>query len=98
MKTYALFIVTLCFAFNISSAGIENGYTEILGANASLNSIRMLLESKALSMTEKQSMKGKKEALINYIAWHHVTEKFIAQFKIISPALYNELDTLKDSK
>ena len=99
MKTCVLFFLLSCHAAAISVAEIRNGYDDIDGAHASLLSIRKLLrEGKSIPLAEKQTMKHKKNALEHYIIYHRLTERLLIIFRTISPELYAEIDTLKDSK
>lgn len=88
-----------CFVAPICLAEIRNGYSEIAGARSSLTSIRKLLnETHGLSHIERQNMRFKMEDLERYIIHHALTEKLLIIFKDISPDLYAEMDTLKDSR
>ena len=98
MKTYVLSIA-LCFLVAISStAKIKNGYgVDIKGAHESLKSIKALLEGN-LPLLQRTSMKMKMEDLIDFITYHELTEKLLNQFRMISPEVYLNIDTLTDKK
>lgn len=98
MKTYAL-LITLCFVVALTSpAKIKNGYAvDIEGARESLKSIRLLLKGD-LPLLQRTSMKIKTEDLINFITYYELTEKLLDQFRMISPWMYLQIDTLTDKK
>lgn len=99
MKTYALYIFLGCLIAPICLAEIKNGYSEIAGARSSLLSIRRLLnENEGLTHLERQNMKYKRDGLERYIIYYAFTEKLLAIFRAISPDLYAEMDTLRDSR
>jgi hypothetical protein len=99
MKTYALFLALYFFLVCSSTGHIKNGYTDIEGARASLKSIQTLLkEKKDLPLLVKESMKNKRDNLIDYITYYEMTEIMIVQFRLVSPELFDEIDALKDAK
>lgn len=99
MKTHRSFIAMLLAASQLSFATIRNGYTDIDGARTSLKSITTLLEdSRQLSFAERQSMKTKRDMLLDYIHWHEITEQLLSQFRLISPDLYTTIDKLMDRR
>src|SRR5690349_14026258 len=99
MKACVLFI-HLWLSTVFSTVGeIKNGYVDIAGARASLNSIRILLDQRNnVSLEERESMKRKRDRLIHYITYYELTQRLLTQFRDIAADLYNEIDTLKDSK
>lgn len=99
MKMYALFLFLGCLVASGCLAEIKNGYSEVAGARSSLICIRKLLEeNKGLSHLERQNMKHKRDDLERYIIHYAFTERLLAIFRAISPELYAEMDTLKDSR
>jgi hypothetical protein len=98
MKTYVLFIALCFFVVITSPARIKNGYgVDIGGAHESLRKIKLLMEGD-LPMLQRASMKNKIADLINFITYHELTEKLLEQFRMISPDLFQEIDTLTDKK
>lgn len=98
MKTYALFVIGCFFLLSTSSpAKIKNGYVDIQSAHGSLRSLKILLkDDRSLSVFQRLSLRNKMADLIEFISYYELTEKLLDQFKTISPALYHEIDTLKD--
>ena len=98
MKTYGLFIALCLFLAIASPAKIKNGYTvDIEGARESLKRIKLLLEGD-LPLLQRTSMKMKANDLLDFITGYELTGKFLDQFRMISPRLYLQIDTLTDKR
>jgi hypothetical protein len=51
-----------------------------------------------LSAADKRNMKTSLKKLIAYQSYYDLTEELLNQFKLISPGLYNRIDSIKDAK
>jgi hypothetical protein len=99
MKIYALSIVVNIFIMANSFGEIKNGYGIIIAdARRELENINQLLAGGSLSPHQKQELKTKTRMLENIIEYHEVTKKLLLLFSMISPDLYNPIDTIKDCK
>lgn len=98
MKTYVLFIALSLVVFTSSSARIRNGYErDIESAERSLRNLRTLLkEDKNLSVFQRLQISNKIDVLIGFVSYHELTDQFLEQFRMISPDLYYEIDSVKD--
>jgi hypothetical protein len=77
---------------------VRNGYEkDIAGFRQSLESLKEMLQTdQSLRASERRRMKENIKLLVNLIVYHEITDSLLKQFKIISPHLYNTMDTLKD--
>lgn len=98
MKTYALFILAFLLVSYSSPAEIKNGYgIDIKGALESLKSLNTTLSSeKNLSESERKKINSQIEKIQKFIAHYDLTTQLLAEFRIISPALYDEINFIKD--
>jgi hypothetical protein len=98
MKPYCLSLALLVFALNPSFAEIRNGYA--VGINAAFASLKVcssaLREDHHLPSFRRKALEAKVRELVKYITYYEVTENLLKQFKVISPELYHEVDTIKD--
>src|SRR5688572_19961310 len=100
MKTYFVVITILIFSSGNVDGKIRNGYeSQIHDAELSLKSLDSLVkENTNLSPLQRRKIKSAILSLIIYITYYELTEKLLEQFRIISPELFNEIDTIKDYK
>ncbi|MBA4057664.1 MAG: hypothetical protein C0490_23320 [Marivirga sp.] len=79
---------------------IRNGYeSRLQGYKASLESLKLKLsEGNHFSIIQSARIKSQIKDLINLISYCELTQKLIEQLKIVTPAIYNDLDTIKDKK
>ncbi len=100
MKTYCLFITMFAITWSNLFGEIKNGYgTEIFKMRDSLETLTSILDiSNNLPASQKRKIETKIKLLLIDISYYELTEKLLDQFKIISPVLYNEIDTIKDRK
>lgn len=93
---FIIFIVTIGNVFG----EIKNGYEkEIFQMRESLKSLNALLHiNNNLSAVQRRKIEYRIDSLINNISNYELTKNLLEQFKIISPDLYSEIDTLKDNK
>ncbi len=100
MKTFYLVILLfVCLSSHVVGR-IRNGYeSELQYAKTSLQKLNSLLvEDKDMTAAQRLEMKSGVEALINYISFYEITEALIQQLRIVSPGIYNEIDSIKDKK
>jgi hypothetical protein len=86
---------------NINLFGeIRNGYgIEINGARASLKTLEGIVEGdKNLSIFQNADLNMKVERLRKFITYYELTESLLEQFRAITPGIYHEIDSIKDSK
>lgn len=89
MKTYVLFTMFYMLIVSITSGKIFNGYgKEIHTARASLKNLT--------SLTANSNVKIRIEHAKQFILYYELTEKLLEQFRTIVPALYNQIDTIRD--
>lgn len=100
MKTICLIIVLCILSFNDLFGRIRNGYEPKLeSAKVSLQKLNLLLSQAGnLSIVRRLWIKSQMEDLIDHISYYQLTEELIRQFRIISPRLYAEMDSIKDGK
>lgn len=100
MKRYLLVAALLMLILNNLFGEVKNGYEKnVIGLKFSLQSLKhILLNNPHLSAAEKRNIKAKIESTIDYLACYEITDRLLKQFREISPDLYNEMDTLKDSE
>ena len=79
---------------------IKNGYgIEINGARASLKTLEAIVAgSKNLSVFQNADLNMKIERLRKFITYYELTENLLGQFRSITPGIYHEIDSIKDSK
>jgi len=90
MKTFILTAIFIVSMPSLVSSKIVNGYEkDIATARTSLQSL--------VALPDKRATK-KIEAVRQYIIYYELTRILLDQFKIISPGLYHQIDTLTDFK
>ena len=96
---FLLFIIFF-MSSNTSLCEIRNGYEkDILILKESLKNLtEILIEDKDLTGFQRRKMESSVETLVNHISFYDLTENLLNQFKIISPRLYAEIDTISDRK
>ncbi|MGI9544735.1 MAG: hypothetical protein ACR2MX_15845 [Cyclobacteriaceae bacterium] len=107
MKKYIM-LFTLCLIVQQNLLGkIKNGYgVEIKEARQSLSYLKASMEeyrsekqpSKKMGIFQKARIKATINWLEEYCTYYELTERLLEQFRSIAPDLYNEIDTIKDSK
>ncbi|WP_276372825.1 hypothetical protein [Chryseolinea sp. H1M3-3] len=100
MKTFYLVIVLFVFSYSHVVGRIKNGYeSELQCAKTSLQKLNLLLvEDKNMTVIQRLDVKSNIEALINYISFYEITAALIEELRIVSPGIYNEIDSIKDKK
>lgn len=100
MKSYLLVALLLILLLPNLFGEIRNGYERDLpNLRTSLQNLKDLLANDAdLTDGERRKLKQKITSLMDLMVYSELTVKLLNQFKAIAPDLYNEIDTLKDSK
>lgn len=98
MKNLAISMALYGIALTIVHGEVKNGYDpEIKGMLESLKSLTALVNANNnLSLFQRAAMNDKINKLIEYISYYELTETLLHQFKDIAPAMYDEIDNLKD--
>src|SRR5688500_7812188 len=100
MKTL-YFILTLNILSSSYLLGkIRNGYEyELQSHKLSLQKINLLLAGdQGISFAQRMKMKSNIDELNIHIAGYELTQALLVQFRIISPELYQEIDSLRDKR
>jgi hypothetical protein len=91
MKTYALFAMLFLFSPAPSPAKIINGYERnVENARTSMNHL--------LNLPADKNVSKRLEAVKDFMLYYQLTQSLLAQFKMISPSLYHQLDTIIDAQ
>ena len=100
MKKYIVVVIILFFMLNSAWAKLKNGYEkDISYVRERLKSYKEILSANNnLSPSERRKMKADLNNLILYQSHYELTEELLKQFKLISPGLYNRVDSIKDAK
>lgn len=100
MKSYLLVAALLILSLTNLFGEIKNGYNKGIPAmKMSLQSLRNILWNNSdLSAAEERYIRMKIKSIVDYMAYYEITNTMLNQLRDISPDLYNEMDTLKDSK
>ena len=106
MKNYVMLILLCLFVHQNLWAKIKNGYEVDLNAarqllvnlQGILEKDKLAEETKKLSLSQEGEIKAKIKWLEEYICYYQLTEELLEQFRSIAPDLYDEIDTIKDSK
>jgi len=98
MKNYALTCLFCILVLRSSFGAIKNGYErEIISARQSLSALYTLLSSsKSLTTSQQLVLKIKIDQHVDFIGNYQLTAQLLEQFRLISPGLYNEIDSLED--
>ena len=92
------FLIAIC-QWHVSIAVIRNGYASKADqVENALCKLRTTLASNTLSAYEKKSIRDRMRKMVLYLAFSDATDALLAQFKAISPELYDRIDSLKDAK
>ncbi|MGC3945803.1 MAG: hypothetical protein QM762_14980 [Chryseolinea sp.] len=98
MKNICLWIALLLLSHS-GHAEIRNGYAdEITGAWSSLQHLTNLLQQQFLTAAERKKLEDGIRKTTDQIVYYELTQQLLAEFRFVSPDLYNEIDTLKDYK
>ena len=98
MKTYVLSITMNILIVASLSGKVKNGYEpDISIARDGLKKIEALME-KPMSPLEKRRLTEHRATLREFILYHELTERLLFQFKLMSPDMYNAIDSIKDAQ
>jgi hypothetical protein len=83
-----------------ASGKLRNGYERHINyVRESLrNFYNTLTTNKSLSLAERRKIKARIEDFITYQSYYELTENLLSQFRIISPGIFNNIDTMKDAR
>jgi hypothetical protein len=100
MKANFLFATLMIFSSCDLFAEIRNGYEAGLhGAITTLQQLSSRLSNdKNLSVLEKQILRSEIKKVTDIISHYELTRQLINQFRIISPVIYSEMDTISDRR
>jgi hypothetical protein len=100
MKASFLFAILMIFSSYVLLGEIKNGYeTELHNAIATLQKLNLRLSGdKTLSILEKQMIRSEIKKVTDVISHYELTRQLINQFRIVSPVMYNEMDSIKDKR
>jgi hypothetical protein len=93
MKT----IIAMLLISSVCQAEIRNGYNhEMTYAEMSVNLYGKVLSDDKSDYATKQIAKEKIKQWRKIIAYHQLTDRLLEQFKLISPGIYQNINTIKD--
>jgi hypothetical protein len=100
MKTYVLSMVINLLVVATLSGKIKNGYEpEINTAHEGLRKLSaLILGDSNLLLPEKNRMRELLYRHQDFILYHELTERLLLQFSMISPDIYNQIDSIKDAQ
>jgi len=100
MRASFLIAVLMIFSWSILFAEIRNGYEQQLHeAITRLQKLNARLsEHIDLSLLEKQVIRSEIKKVTDIISHYELTRQLINQFRIVSPVLYNEIDSIKNKR
>ncbi|WP_276372861.1 hypothetical protein [Chryseolinea sp. H1M3-3] len=99
MKKYSVIMIIIFLTLNSAWAKLRNGYEKnIHHVREQLKNYNEILNtSNNLSTSERRRIKATINTLIAQQSYYELTEELLAQFKLISPGLYNRIDSMKDA-
>jgi hypothetical protein len=99
MKNIMLVMLLQGILFNSLLAEIKNGYEKnIPHFKVTLLKLKHALLNEHLTSKEARKIKKEIQSLLTYIAYYHVTDSLLKQFRAISPDQYEEINALTDFK
>jgi hypothetical protein len=99
MKKFSIIVFVFAFISITTSARIRNGYQrDIHKVREDIALYNLMLKTDNTSGLEKRRIKVAINRLMAIESYHASTEQLIKQFHLISPALYNRVDSIKDAK
>ena len=99
MKTYCLVLIMSIFSWNFVVGEVKNGYgADIQIAEESMRHLTSLLREGNLPQYKERKIKESLKVVMDHIAYYRLTEQLLEQFRIISPDLYDEINSIKDKK
>lgn len=100
MKTGFLLIFIIVVSVTLVSGKIHNGYeSKLVAARNSLRHLHaMLCDDPKMSLLKKEKIRSEINTLVAFLSCYQLTEKLLMQLRMISPAIYNALDTITDKR
>jgi hypothetical protein len=100
MKKYSVIVIIFFLMLNSAWAKLKNGYEkDICHVREKLKSYHDILNTNIrLSGSDRRDMKTLTKKLLVYQSYYKFTENLLEQFKLISPDLYNRIDSIKDAR
>lgn len=100
MRTTFLFAALMTLSSCTLFGEIKNGYeTQFQFAVTALQKLNARLSTdKDLALLEKQYIRAELKKLTEIISRYELTQQLINQLRTIAPAMYNEIDSIKDKK
>jgi hypothetical protein len=100
MKKFSVLLALVVLSLNPLVGKIRNGYEpELLRAKESLRILTaILVEESDIPHSRRLRIKLQIEKMINHISCYALTEELLAKLRLISPAIYHEIDTIKDKR
>ncbi|HEX6889622.1 MAG TPA: hypothetical protein VF141_02980 [Chryseolinea sp.] len=97
MKNLCLPLVIAIIYSNPIPAAVKNGYgLHIYEVRESLKTLQTILdETDTLSAFQKSEIRKKIGTLLEFVAFHQLTELLLSQFRLIAPDLFNKVDTVR---
>ena len=97
IKKYII-LFGLIFILHNTFGEIKNGY-DIIRLNESLKNLKAIpTEPDRMTVARRTQIESKILNIQNSISYYKLTESLLSQFKMIAPALYEEIDTIRDRK
>lgn len=85
--------------WNNGWARLRNGYErDIHHVRENLKNYNDSISMDNLSTLKKRNMKENLKNLIAFQSYYELTEELLKRFKLISPSIYNQIDSIKDAK
>lgn len=99
MKPVLLAMLCHAFVFHMN-AGIKNGYaTALAAARARVLELREGLSQRTdLSRSQRRKVAAAIAQQLELITQYQLTESLLKQFRAISPAMYEEMDNIRDKR
>lgn len=100
MKRFSVIIILSFLMLNSALAKLRNAYeADIQQAREMLKNYHYILSANNnLSPSDKRKMKSTIKDLMALHFYYELTEELLKQFKLISPDIYNRVDTIRDAK
>lgn len=100
MNPIMLIIPFFFFVAGEGFARIKNGYgRQIQASRSALRSLKLQLTTRTdVSTAERRRLEANIQSLITFISCYELTDALISRMKIISPAIYWDIETIKDKK
>jgi hypothetical protein len=100
MKKYSVIMIIIFLTLNSAWAKLRNGYERNIHhvCEQLKNYTEILNTNNNLSASERRRIKATINTLIAHQSYYELTQEMLKQFKLISPGLYNRIDSIKDSK